>query len=93
MVWSTAVQQGPRAEVIVNAIHSMALTHEETKAYDEKLIDAIYNERGRRIVEGALNGQLYYFSKNSIAVQQGVADRFISEKAKAQERLRNENGY
>jgi hypothetical protein len=27
-------------------------------------------------------------SKNSIAVQQGVADRFISEKAKAQERFR-----
>lgn len=46
VVWSTW-QQGPRAEVIVNAIHSMALTHEETKAYDEKLIDAIYNERGQ----------------------------------------------
>ena len=71
----------------------MTLIYKETKAYDEKLIHAIYNERGRKILEEALNGQLYYFSKNSIAVQQGIAGRFNSEKAKAKEHLRNEDNY
>jgi hypothetical protein len=93
VVWSAAVQQGPGAGIIVNAIHNISLAHEKTKAYDQRLIDAIYNERGRKIVGGALNGQLYYFSKNSIVVQQGVADRFVSEKGKAQERLKNESDY
>ncbi|WP_259740275.1 hypothetical protein [Pseudomonas brassicacearum] len=93
VVWSTAVQQGPGASIIVNAISNIGIPHEETKLYDTKLIDAIYNERGRKIVGGEKNGQLYYFSKNSIAVQEGVASRFVSEKAKAQERLTNESGY
>lgn len=93
VVWSTAVQQGPGASIIVKAIDGLGIPHEETKAYDEKLIDAIYNERGRKIVGGTSDGQLYYFSKNSIAVQQGVADRFVSEKAKAQGRLKDESGY
>jgi hypothetical protein len=93
VVWSTAVQQGPGASIIVNAINSLGIPHEETKAYDEKLIDAIYNERGRKIVGGTLNGQLYYFSKNSISVQNGVAERFVSEKAKAQGRLKDESSY
>ena len=93
VVWSTAVQQGPSASIIVNAINNIGTTNKETKLYDEKLIDAIYTERGRRIVGGDKNGQLYYFSKNSIAVQNGVAERFILEKNKAQERLKNESGY
>ena len=71
----------------------MTLIYKETKAYDEKLIVAIYNERGRKILEGALNGQFYYFSKNSIAVQQEIVGRFNSEKAKAKEYLRNEDNY
>lgn len=73
--------------------NSLGTPHEETKAYDEKLIGAIYNERGRKIVGGTLNGQLYYFSKNSVSVQSGVAERFLSEKAKAQGRLKDENSY
>lgn len=93
VVWSTAVQQGPGASIIVNAINSISMTHEETKAYDSALIDAIYSERGRRIVGGAKDGRLFYFSKNSINTQEGVAARFLSEKAKAQELLKNENDY
>lgn len=93
VVWSTAVQQGPDASIIVNAIKAIEISNEETKAYDERLIDAIYAERGRKIMTGEKAGQLHYFSKNSIAVQNGVAERFVSEKAKAQERLKNESGY
>lgn len=93
VVWSTAVQQGPSASIVVNAINSLGIAHEETKAYDEKLIDAIYKERGRKIVGGEKNGQLFYFAKNSVAVQQGVANRFDSEKPKAQGRLKDESGY
>lgn len=93
VVWSTAVHHGPNNPVIVKAINGLGIPHEETKAYDEKLIDAIYNERGRKIVGGALNGQLAYFSSNSSAVQQGVADRFVLEKPKAQGILKDESGY
>lgn len=93
VVWSTAVQQGPSASIVANAINSLGIAHEETKAYDEKLIDAIYKERGRKIVGSEKNGQLFYFAKNSLDVQQGVADRFDSEKTKAQGRLKDEIGY
>lgn len=93
VVWSTAVQQGPGSSIIINAINSLTIPHEETKTYDSTLIDAIYKERGRRILEGEKAGQLFYFSKNSIAQQEGVAERFISENLKAQELLKNEENY
>ena len=93
VVWSTAVQQGPGASIIVNSIKHMGLPHQENKIYDSSLIDSIYNERGKKIVGGDKDGQLYYFSKNSISVQEGVAARFISEKSKAQDLLKNESDY
>ena len=42
---------------------------------DRQLIVAIYAERGRRNADG----NLVYFSKNSKAVQDGVARRFVDE--------------
>jgi hypothetical protein len=42
---------------------------------DCQLIVAVYAERGRRNADG----NLAYFSKNSKAVQDGVARRFVDE--------------
>lgn len=61
----------------------------ECKEYDQELINAIYDERGKKNTEG----NLIYFSKNSKEVQDGVSDRFISEKKEALERLKNESDY
>nr|WP_197747747.1 hypothetical protein [Acinetobacter sp. Marseille-Q1620] len=86
VVWSTSVQQGPKNEIINKVIKKLGDTPANTKDYDKKLIEAIYNERGRRNAEG----KLVYFRKNSKKVQDGVAARFISEKAKALKELENE---
>ncbi len=47
--------------------------------FDRRLIKAIYKERGRKNNDG----NLVYFSRNSKAVQKGVANRFINEEKDA----------
>ncbi|HHA1754143.1 TPA: hypothetical protein ACOEA5_001975 [Enterobacter kobei] len=89
VLWSTAVQHGPSNNIIVNAIKTVDGDVSETKAYDQKLIGAIYDERGKKNDKGNLT----YFSKNSKKVQDGVSDRFISEKKEALGRLKNESDY
>lgn len=89
VVWSTAVQQGPRNNIIVKAIKSLSISHEESKEYDSKLIDAIYAERGKKRADGVLT----YFSRNSVEVQHGVARRFVDERNDAQDALRNEEDF
>ncbi|MFI8418642.1 hypothetical protein ACQKDS_19760 [Serratia sp. NPDC078593] len=89
VVWSTAVQHGPKNKIIINAIRSIGEEVSETKSYDQTLIRAIYDERGKK----NSGGNLVYFSKNSASVQAGVSARFISEKKEALERLSNEKDY
>jgi LysM repeat protein len=81
-VWSTAVQHGPNTPVVHRAIvaagGSAALQPADPDR-DRRLIGAIYAERGRR----SAAGNLVYFSRNSKAVQDGVARRFRDEQRDA----------
>jgi LysM repeat protein len=82
VVWSTAVQHGPNTPVVHRAI--VALGGGESllpgnPQGDRRLIVAIYAERGRRKADG----NLVYFSRNSKAVQDGVARRFVDEERDA----------
>lgn len=82
VVWSTAVQHGPASNVVTRALGNVdasGLTPDDGIAYDRALIDAVYAERGRRDD----NGNLAYFSGSSAAVQAGVAQRFVDERADA----------
>ena len=77
-IWSTAVQHGPNTPVVHRAVLALggaqALLPADLER-DRQLIVAIYAERGRRNADG----NLVYFSKNSKAVQDGVARRFVDE--------------
>lgn len=73
-VWSTAVQHGGGTPIIHRAIANVTVPITDP-SYDEKLIRAIYAERGRVKPDG----NLAYFSKSSPSVQKGVANRFKSE--------------
>lgn len=74
VIWSTAVQHGPGSNIPHRALSTLNLRSEESQ-FDEKLIAAIYAERGRKMGEGALA----HFSRNSPDVQKGVALRFKRE--------------
>lgn len=87
VVWSTAVQHGKSNGVVGIAINKVTVPLGKNKNYDRELIKAIYAERGRKKDDG----NLYYFSKNSKDVQDGVSSRFQSELAKALKELENEN--
>lgn len=81
-VWSTAVQHGPQSAVVNRAIATVearGIRPADGEAYDRALIDAIYDERGRRDA----NGSLVYFSSSPASTQQSVANRFASERADA----------
>ena len=80
VIWSTAVQHGPGSRIIDTAIGQVdARMQRSDPGYDRALIGAIYAERGRRDADG----QLHHFRSNSAAVQAGVAQRFIDERADA----------
>ena len=77
VVWSTAVQHGPRTSVVRKAfaaVTKQGLTA-RSAGFEKAFIEAIYAERGRK----KRNGDLVYFSRNSAAVQRGVARRFVNE--------------
>lgn len=81
-VWSTAVQHGPNTPVVRRAIAAASGTESlqpPDRERDRRLILAIYAERGRR----SPAGNLVYFSRNSQAVQEGVARRFRDEERDA----------
>ena len=74
VIWSTAVQHGGATPIIHRAIANVSVPTTDP-SYDEKLICAIYAERGRKKPDG----NLAYFSKSSPSVQKGVANRFKNE--------------
>lgn len=67
-VWSTAVQHGPLTPIVVRVMKT-------DPAHDRALLLALYAERGRRKPDG----NLVHFSRNSPAVQAGVAERLRAE--------------
>lgn len=82
VVWSTAVQHGPETGAIARAIANVRAqghTPSEGDAFDRALINAIYDERGRRNDQGGLA----YFTSASAAVQASVANRFAEERRDA----------
>ncbi|TYT26622.1 LysM peptidoglycan-binding domain-containing protein [Luteimonas viscosa] len=81
VAWSTAVQHGPRSNIVADAIVDVraAGVQDWEAGFDRAVIDAVYDERGR--VDR--NGELAHFSSNSAAVQRGVAERFVNERADA----------
>ncbi|MFN0120240.1 MAG: LysM peptidoglycan-binding domain-containing protein [Blastocatellia bacterium] len=85
VVWSTAVQHGGNTDVIQVAIGNVDVSP-ANPAFDEKLISAIYAERGRKKADGVLAR----FAKNSPEVQKGVARRFREEEKDALKMLREE---
>jgi hypothetical protein len=85
VVWSTAVQHGPRTSVLRNAIANVPRGTPAT-ALDGELIRAVYAERGRR----GPDGSLVHFRRNSQAVQAGVAKRFVDEQRDALRMLADE---
>jgi LysM repeat protein len=78
VVWSTAVQHGPNNSIVSRALRKVRAGL-RGRELDRALIVAIYAERGRR----RSDGNLAYFSRNSPAVQQGVARRFVNEEQDA----------
>jgi hypothetical protein len=82
VIWSTAVQHGPKATIVHLAFERMRTAgtfNPSAPNFDRNAIQAIYAERGRKDA----NGVLVHFSRNSPAVQQGVARRFVAELADA----------
>ncbi len=89
VIWSTAVQHGPNTPVVkraLDALRSKDAFNLADSQFDKNLIHAIYAERGRKDAQG----NLVHFSRNSPQVQQGVANRFISEEKDALKMLANE---
>ena len=78
VVWSTAVQHGGKSAVIRRALRKLRVGQDNSQ-FDERLIRAIYAERGRRRADG----KLAYFPSSSSGVQKGVANRFKNEEADA----------
>jgi LysM repeat protein len=85
VIWSTAVQHGGATSIPSKALAKVNLAPEDG-GFDHAFITAIYQERGRKRADGAL----MYFSKNSTAVQAGVAKRFRSELKDALQMLADE---
>jgi hypothetical protein len=89
VIWSTAVQHGPNNPIVGNAIKNLKSGGINSAAsdFDERLIKAIYDERGRKLP----NGDLQYFRLSSKDVQKSVANRFVNERRDALQMLADEN--
>ena len=85
-VWSTAVQHGGANSIIHNALAKID-RNQNSPDFDERLIRAIYAERGRKRADG----NLAWFSKSSPGVQAGVAKRFQNEMTDALNMLARES--
>lgn len=85
VIWSTAVQHGPGSGIPHRALATVGVDPGDP-AFDRQFIKAVYAERGRRKADGTL----VHFSRNSAAVQRGVARRFVDEERLALEMLANE---
>lgn len=88
VIWSTAVQHGSATDIVHRAFNSMRAAgsfNPKAACFEMDAIKAIYAERGRKDASGVLIN----FSRNSPAVQAGVARRFESECREAISRLQH----
>lgn len=79
VVWSVAVQHGPRTDVITTAAKPLVEGRSIDAIGDEELIKAIYAERGRM---GA-DGKLVRFARVDDRLIPALTNRFKSEQADA----------
>ncbi len=79
VVWSVAVQHGPRTDVITTAVKPLLKTQALDEISDEAIIKAIYAERGRV----GTDGKLARFRRVGDALVPGITRRFVSEQADA----------
>jgi murein DD-endopeptidase MepM/ murein hydrolase activator NlpD len=85
VIWSTAVQHGPGTPLVHKAFATLSVKPTDPN-FDRQLIIAIYAQRGKRKADGSLA----LFSRNSPAVQRGVANRFKQEESDALKMLASE---
>lgn len=78
VIWSTAVQHGGAAKIPHIAFATLDIEPDHPE-FDKRMIVAIYAERGRKRTDD----RLAHFSRNSLNVQKGVANRFKSEQRDA----------
>jgi arylsulfatase len=83
VVWSTAVQHGPRTDVIVVAVGPLVRKQDEVS--DEALIRAIYAERGRKTAAG----KLARFPRVAEELIPALTRRFENESQDALRMLKN----
>ena len=86
VIWSASVQHGPGTSLVSVALKALEGVTLIGLEFDEKLIRAIYAERGRKDT----NGILVHFSGNSLKVQKGVANRYRQEEQDALTLLKQE---
>jgi len=79
VVWSTAVQHGPKTDVIVVALKPLLAATKIDDVADEAIIKAVYAERGRPTADG----KLARFPRVSDAWIPGLTKRFQNEQADA----------
>lgn len=84
-VWSTAVQQGQFSSAVVNAVKTLNGVDRSSPDFDERLINAIYDERSKL----DKNGNLVYFKSSKLDVQAGIKLRYVNERRDALEMLRD----
>lgn len=88
VIWSTAVQHGGATNIVHMAFASMRAAgnfNPQAPCFEVDAIKAIYAERGRKNASGTLVN----FSRNSPAVQAGVARRFEAECQEAISRIQH----
>ena len=83
-VWSTAVQQGQFSSAVVNAVRRLNNANRSSEDFDERLINAIYDERSKIDKDG----NLAYFKNSALDVQAGIKLRYVNERQDALEILR-----
>jgi hypothetical protein len=86
VVWSTAVQHGPRTDVIVTAVKPLLGKQTIADVTDEAIIRAVYAERGRQTA----NGKLARFRRVDDALIPALTRRFENELKDALAMLKKE---
>ena len=86
VVWSVAVQHGPRTDLIVDSVKPLLKDTKIAALSDEQIIRAVYAERGRKD-DG---GKLVRFRRVGDEIIPALVKRFENELADALEMLKKE---
>jgi type VI secretion system (T6SS) spike protein VgrG3 len=86
VVWSVAVQHGPRTDLIVVAVSPLIKDEKIDDVCDEEIIRAVYTERGRK----TKSGKLARFPSVDDEIIPALSRRFENEMNDALEMLKKE---